>query len=174
MSTKSDADVLVKFGNHVDLLHPSKYLKACDLRGKEVTVVIEHINPRDELQMKNGRTEKKPTVKFKGHDKLFCLNKTNAQAIAKIYGPELTAWLDKPVVLYAARVMFGREEVDAVRVKGPKNGKAKPETNPEAGMDPATGEFPATAQPAQDPDEDPHRWDNVGGAPMDQDPGSNG
>lgn len=102
--------------DHVDLLFPSKYLKAADLRGQHVTVIIEHITPRDELQMKGGKKEKKPVVTLKGKDKKWVLNKTNAQAIAKVHGPKPSQWVGKPVVVFPTKAMFGGDEVDALRV----------------------------------------------------------
>lgn len=102
--------------NHPDLLFPSKYLKAADLRGKRVPVVIESIDPRGSLKGKNGKDDTKPIVTLKGKDKEWVLNKTNATTLAKIYGNEVTAWLGKVVVLYGTRIQAGGEEVDAVRV----------------------------------------------------------
>lgn len=102
--------------DHVDLLFPSKYLKAADLRGQPVKVVIEHITPRDELQMKGGKKEKKPVVTLKGKEKKWVLNKTNSQAIAKVYGSRPSAWIGQTVVIFPTRAMFGPDEVDALRV----------------------------------------------------------
>jgi hypothetical protein len=52
---------LTKFA-HVDLLFPSKYLKSADLRGRDVTITIEEIEPRHELVSKQGK-ELKPIIK---------------------------------------------------------------------------------------------------------------
>lgn len=112
----------IKDYNHVDLLFPSKYLKAADLRGKAVTVVIDSIDPRGELQMRGGKKEKKPIVYLRGKDKAWVLNKTNALAIAAIHGPEVTNWIGKSVTIAGRLVQFGGKEVDAVRVVGNGNG----------------------------------------------------
>ncbi len=102
--------------DHVDLLFPSKYLKAADLRGQPAKVIIEHITPRDELQMKGGQKEKKPVVTLRGEDKKWVLNKTNSQAIAKVYGPKPSTWIGQAIVIIPTRAMFGPDEVDALRV----------------------------------------------------------
>lgn len=111
----SAQDELAKF-NHVDLLFPSKYLKAADLRGKNVAVVIERIAPREKLMMQGGKTDTKPVMYFKGKEKGQILNKTNARAIAKVYGPEVTNWIGKTVVIMSAEVEARGEMVEAIRV----------------------------------------------------------
>lgn len=102
--------------NHVDLLFPSKYVKAADLRGKVVIVYIERIAPREKLMMAGGKTDTKPVVFLRGKDKGWILNKTNARSIAKVYGPELTNWLGKPVAIMSTQVEARGETVDAIRV----------------------------------------------------------
>lgn len=102
--------------NHVDLLFPSKYFKAADLRGDKVTVTIQGIDPRGELQVRGGRKEYKPVVTFAEIEKLWVLNKTNAISIMQLYGPEVTEWIGKPIILQSAKVAFGNKIVDAVRV----------------------------------------------------------
>lgn len=111
----SKSEPLAKY-NHVDLLFPSKYLKAADLMGRAVAVVIAGIDPRAELQMRGGAKEKKPLVRLAGKEKAWVLNKTNAHLIAEVYGNEVTGWLGKTVVIRAERVRFGGNMVEAVRV----------------------------------------------------------
>lgn len=102
--------------NHVDLLFPSKYAKAADLRGKPAVVIIESIDPRADLVMQGGRKDKKPVVRIKGWNKEWILNVTNARAIAQVYGNEVTGWIGKAVVIVAKRVEAKGEMVDALRV----------------------------------------------------------
>jgi hypothetical protein len=112
---KNQKEKLREF-NHVDLLFPSKYAKAGDLRGKKVTVVIESIEPREELTMQGGRKDFKPVIYLVDKDKGIILNKTNARAIAKVYGPEVMSWIGKAIVIHSARVEARGEMVDAIRV----------------------------------------------------------
>lgn len=111
----SDIKSLGQF-THVDLLYPSKYLKSADLRGRAVTVTIASITPQEELQMAGGRKDKKPVLYFEGKEKGLVMNKTNARAIAKVYGPELTSWFGKKIVLHSVKVECKGESVDAIRV----------------------------------------------------------
>jgi hypothetical protein len=97
-------------------LFPSKFVKAADLRGKNVTVTIERIQPKEKLVMNGGKTDYKPVIFLKGKEKGWILNKTNARAIAKIYGPELTNWLGRDVVIMATEVEARGELVEAIRV----------------------------------------------------------
>jgi hypothetical protein len=141
MAPKDD----LKNFNHVDLLFPSKYVKAADLRGKTVVVYIERIQPREKLMMAGGKSDTKPVIFLRGKDKGWILNKTNARSIAKVYGPELTNWLGKPVAIMSTQVEARGEVVDAIRVdvNGTRAAASKagastapaPEAAPEQGSD---------------------------------------
>lgn len=106
---------LPKF-NHVDLLFPSNYLKAADLRGKDVTITIDDIEPRHELNNKNG-TDLRPIIRMAGKEKMWVLNKTNAKTIAKMYGNEVTAWIGKKVTIYPTQISVAGEICDCIRVR---------------------------------------------------------
>ena len=110
----------------------SEYVGAWDLPpGKDVVVTIASVS-KGEVTGQGGRKARKPIVKFVGREKGLLANKTNARAIAGMYGNDTAAWVGKRVALYATRTMMGSEEVDCVRVrptipKGQKiaNGKAE-------------------------------------------------
>jgi len=103
--------------NHVDLLFPGKYLKAADLRGHDVEVEIEHIDPRHELQGAKGEKEKKPVITMTGKDKKWVLNKTNAKSIAHIHGNEVKKWIGQKVTIYPTTVNAGGEVHECIRVR---------------------------------------------------------
>jgi len=111
----SDTD-LSKF-DHVDLLYPSKYVKAADLRKRDVVVVIESIEPRHELVSQGNKRERKPVFNLKDKDKQFVCNKTNAKTIAKIYGPNPRDWIGKAITLYPTTVQAGGEEHECIRIR---------------------------------------------------------
>lgn len=100
----------------VGLLFPSKYLSADDLRGRDVTVVIEAIEPRHELQRTDGK-DYKPVIRLRGKEKMWCLNKTNALIIADLYGRDARAWIGKAVTIYPAMVDSFGKRVPAIRVR---------------------------------------------------------
>jgi hypothetical protein len=154
--------------SHFDLLFPSKYLKAGDLRGKEVTVVIDDIDPRHELMGAGGRKDTKPllylrTPSGRKLDKGLVMNKTNGRRILALYGPELTEWIGKPITLRAEKEPKS-DSGEAIRVKEERprlraNGNGNPpKPEPEEPRhDEATGEV-LEQQEAFDNDEMP-AWD---------------
>jgi hypothetical protein len=142
--------------NHVDLLFPSQWLKSADFRGKTVTVVIDKIDPRHELKRQDGSAEKKPVMYLRGSWKPMVLNKTNGKIIAKLYGPEVTEWVGKPIQLRAEKVSSFGATVDAIRVvpsKPPQRGAAsEPEPEKESReptIDETTGEVIDDGQPSE-------------------------
>lgn len=120
----------------VELMFPSKYLKEADLQGRKVRVTIAKVQI-DELQMTGGHKEKKPVVYLKGKEKMLVLNKTNALAIASMYGMDTDAWVDKAIVLRPAQDRFQGKMVACIRidVDGANVGQAKGEDPREPGAD---------------------------------------
>ena len=102
----------------VGLLFPSRYLSADDLRGRDVTVTIAAIAPRDELKRTDGSKDYKPVVTLSGAKKQWVLNVTNANVIAKLYGTrDARQWIGKAITIYPTQVMSFGEMVPAIRVR---------------------------------------------------------
>lgn len=90
---------------------PSNYLKAADLNGRSVRVVI------DSVSMDKIGDDRKPIVSFVGKDKSLVLNKTNANRIAEhSSSDEMDDWAGWTVTLYACKVDYQGKRVDAIRV----------------------------------------------------------
>lgn len=101
----------------VDLLYPSRYLRAADLRGRDATVTITEVE-LDVLQMRGGETKVRPVLTLRGTDKLFVCVRTNGELIAAALGTRNPReWLGKRITLYPTRVALGREMRDAIRVR---------------------------------------------------------
>lgn len=133
----------------VRLLFPSLYIKAADLLDAQkrtgrngVTLTISRVTV-DDLKTDRG-TEKKPVVYFremekrkaqgKGENKRLVLNKTNANAVAKLYGYETEKWQGKPITLYPATCQAFGQVVDCVRIREeapPQQRQPEPEPDPE-------------------------------------------
>lgn len=96
---------------NINDVFPSKYLKASDLQGKAVKVVI------DRVVVEKMGEDNKPVVYFKGKEKGMALNKTNAQMIAAHYSPETAGWAGKEIKLYAGKVNFNGQMVDSLKVE---------------------------------------------------------
>lgn len=92
---------------------PSNFLKAADLKGRAVTVIVDAIN------YEKVGNDQKPIMYFKGKDKGMVLNKTNANAIAYVYGEETDNWIGQPVELFSMMVDFQGRPVQAIRVRVP-------------------------------------------------------
>lgn len=96
---------------------PSNYIKAADLKGKQVPVKMD----RTEYEMIGQ--DKKLILYFVGKEKGMVLNKTNASNIAAIYGDDTTEWRDQEIILFEAMVDFQGKTVPAIRVKGPQRSR---------------------------------------------------
>ncbi len=92
---------------------PSKYLSAPDLDGKNVRVIMQHV------EMDKLGDDNKPVVYFKGKTKGLALNKTNSKAIAEAYGDEMDDWRDQEIILFPAMVDYQGKTVEAIRVRVP-------------------------------------------------------
>jgi hypothetical protein len=92
---------------------PSNYIKAADLKGRTVTVVI-----ADATIEKLGE-DRKLVLTFQGKEKGLVTNKTNANRIAYMYGNNTDAWVGKEIALKAELVDFQGKTVEAIRVQPP-------------------------------------------------------
>ena len=105
----------------MDDFFSSKFLKTSDLKGREVTVRIEGIEP---VVMPDG--QKKPIMKFEGKEKTMVLNKVNASKIASAYGDDMGGWRGKEIILYPDETNFNGQMVPCLRVRVPQAAKAAP------------------------------------------------
>ena len=105
--------------------YPTKYLKATDLQGKIVRVMISQVSMED-----MGEGDQKPVVYFQGKEKGMVLNLTNANYISAYIGDETEAWVGHAIELYVAKVQFGRKMVDGLRVRMPATGQENPPAPP--------------------------------------------
>jgi hypothetical protein len=101
---------------NINNLFPSNYLKAADLQGREVEVIM------DRVAMEDIGGDHKAVLYFQHKEKGVVLNKTNSTNIASIYGPETDGWNGRKVTLYSAWVDFQGRSVEAIRIRGPQAG----------------------------------------------------
>lgn len=99
---------------------PGKHIKAADLQGRRVTAVMALVK-----QEKVGE-DQKPVLYFQGKERGLVLNKTNANTISEVYGPETDHWAGQPIVLFEAMVDFQGKTVQAIRVQVPQGGAQQP------------------------------------------------
>lgn len=123
----------VKIGN----AFPSDYLKAADLNGKAVRLVIETVTVE-----KIGE-DQKPVLHFAGKDKTLVLNKTNTNRIVEAVGSDETDdWAGWSIVLYPCKVDYQGKRVDAIRVDD-RPGASKAPTARQSRPTPPDDEPPA-------------------------------
>lgn len=93
---------------------PSKFIKAADLQGHDVPVVI----ARAEVEKIGDDT--KLVLYFQGMEKGLVTNRTNADRIAHLYGTNTDGWIGREIVLYTDMVNFQNRVVEAIRVRPPQ------------------------------------------------------
>jgi len=137
---------------HFECLYPTKFLKAADLQGRDVTLTISKIE-REEVVGKGGKSKVKVIFYFaetaakaekerkanpaKAKDideKRFICNITNARVIAAMYGSEIEAWVGQRITLYAAKVKNpeGPGKVDGLCVRDALPAEKKETENAES------------------------------------------
>jgi hypothetical protein len=102
---------------NIEDFFPSKFLRASDLKGKEITVTIDRVEPEEFEQ--DGVKRPKPVVHFRnsGIKPLVC-NKTNSSRLATALGDKDTdAWAGKQVRLYPDMEEFRGQVHEVVRVR---------------------------------------------------------
>ena len=127
---------------NIDQSFPSKYLKAADLQGRNISVQISGVQLEDVGS--DDKPERKPVVYFTGAKKGLVLNKTNALSISEVIGPETDNWVGVKVQLFATRVPFQGRMVDAIRLSVPRDA-------PATAAKPAAAPAPVPVTPAGDP-----------------------
>lgn len=103
--TEDDEDM------NINDVFPSNYLKASDLQGHKVKLVIERV------EMAEMGNEQKPVVYFEGKDKGLVLNKTKAGILAGSFSPETDGWIGREIGIYPTKVNFQGQMVDAIAVE---------------------------------------------------------
>ena len=107
----------------IDQAFPSKYLKAADLQGRNMQLLIDRVEI-EEVGFGHSK-DHKPVVYFQRAKKGLVLNVTNKNTIKAAYGKDTDAWANKPLVLFPAMVDFAGETTEAIRVRVPKPQQAK-------------------------------------------------
>ena len=120
---------------------PSKYLKASDLQGRNLTVRM------DQVQVEEvGGGDKKAVLYFQNAQKGLVLNRINASTIEMSYGSDTDRWRGQPLTLRPDNTLYKGQPVPCIRLSVPP--KQQPEPTPETAPDPAVeghggGDLPA-------------------------------
>ena len=111
---------------HIDLMFPNKYLKAADFQGRDIKLTITKIQ-NEQLKQTDGGKKQSWVVYFaetaesakknKTEEKRFCMNKTNAKAIAEKLGNDADKWVGKQITLYPTTCKAFGKVVECIRVR---------------------------------------------------------
>ena len=104
------------------------------------------------IESERGK-EDKTVIRFKETDAPMILNKTNARAVARLYGPETNDWIGKRIGLEARDVKAFGAVHRAIRVINPM---------PWSSDKPAKGKGKAAAQPSEEDQAQPPGDDQAG------------
>jgi len=98
----------------------SKYLRASDIpEGREVQVVIDHMEPEKITRGDDETPQEKLVVYFKNKEKGLVLNATNGKRLSDAYGDDVMGTYGKSVVLYVEQVSFQGKQVPGLRLRIP-------------------------------------------------------
>lgn len=97
----------------------ANYVGAWDLhQDRDTVMTIESVTAGQLLNPATKEKSRKAIIKFRGAEKLFACNKTNANMIAKLFGTnETSQWIGKRIALYPTKTQVGRETKDCIRVR---------------------------------------------------------
>lgn len=83
-----------------DELYPGRFIKASDLKGKKVTLIMSKVRV-EELVGDKG-PQMKGIINFDGKDKALALNKTNGLCLKAMFGRKVQEWVGHKVTLFAS------------------------------------------------------------------------
>jgi hypothetical protein len=116
----------------------SPWLTSEDLpHDKDVTVVIESVRVRRNVEMQGGRPKKVAlSLKFAGKERELMLNATNRKAVSALYGANTGEWFGKRVILHVEQDVRRPDGTrgPAVRIR-PREPKADTTAPREPGQD---------------------------------------
>lgn len=104
-------------GYDYDELFPGRFVKAADLKGRDMTLTISAVTI-EELPQDGGPPRSRGIIAFGGAKKTLVLNRTNGECLKAMFGRDTGEWIGKRVTLFPAQIeSFGGQDV-AIRVRG--------------------------------------------------------
>ena len=102
---------------NVNQVYQSNYLRADQLKGQIRRLTIE--GAAAEVLGTGDQARSKIILKLHTVGPRLVLNKTNANVLAGVFGPETANWVGRVIELRTERVMFSGQLVDSIRVGVP-------------------------------------------------------
>lgn len=92
---------------------PSKFLKASEVGKRPRKYIMKYVD------QETVGTDQKLILYFQHEPKGLVLNKTNANAIAHLYGPDTDNWVGQGILLYSTMVDYAGKPTEAIRTMPP-------------------------------------------------------
>jgi len=102
---------------HINEMFPKPHITP-DLLNKPYELAIKSVEQK-ELRPNNAPVSGW-IIRFEQTEKYLILNKTNASAIAGLYGPNTENWIGKKIVLYTTKAKVKGVVRDVIRIRGPQ------------------------------------------------------
>jgi hypothetical protein len=115
----------------VNQVYQSEFLRAAQLGGQVRRVTIEAVTT--EILGQGEKAAQKIVLKLAGVKQRLALNKTNAQTLASVWGPNTDHWIGRQIDLRPEKILFAGKMVDTIGVQpvvttAPAPAKAVPAT----------------------------------------------
>jgi len=109
---------------NINEIFPSKYIKSSELKGRSIPVVIER------WEIETVGDQRKMVLYFQGMKKGMICNRTNADRIAHLYGPDNDDWIGREIILYSELTNYQGRAMDGLRVRAPEPQRSVPSLSP--------------------------------------------
>lgn len=114
-----------------ELLYPSLYVSASDLKGKDCTLTIIATNAQELVLVGGAKSKRKLILTFKEAKKKMVCNVTNANTLVDLYGTKAEGFIGKRIIVYPTKASFQGKPVDAIRIRDKVPGAQAPAPPPE-------------------------------------------
>lgn len=104
---------VIKDGTVIDI---SNYVKADDLRGKDVPVTIEKVQS-EKLSLPGKRPSDCAVIYFVNAGKPLIANTTNLRTLRNKFGAKVAEWHGKQIVLYPTTTKLRGNTVPCIRIR---------------------------------------------------------
>ncbi len=108
----------VKIPDHWDELYAGRFLKAGLLKDKPVTLTINKVHVETMPDEKSNGEKDRGIISFKETPMQMALNRTNGECLKAMFGKKVQSWVGRKVTLVPEVAKFGKDDVDAIRIKG--------------------------------------------------------
>ena len=130
---------------NINDIFPSKYIKSSELKDRAIPVVIER------WEIETVGDQRKMVLYFQGMKKGMICNRTNADRIAHLYGPDNDDWIGREIVLYSELTNYQGRAMEGLRVRAPERPPARVQNSARPAA-PRARPIPADEPPDWEPD----------------------